>query len=442
MSTPDRTPTFNLKAVVQETGLKPDTLRAWERRYGLPQPQRTAGGHRLYSERDIEIIKWLIAHQEDGMSISRAVDLWRRLEVDGQDPLQTTEYTTPRATATAVSLPEGEAIAELRQAWITACLAFDREGAEQVLTQAFAVYPLEVVCFELLLEGLSEIGEGWYQGKIIVPQEHFASELAMRRLEALLTATPSPTRPDRILIGCPPEEEHVYSPLLLTLLLRRRGWEVLYLGANIPVVHLEATIARTKPQLVIMSAQQLHTAATLLEVARSLQEQRIPLAYGGMVFNLLPGLRTRIPGYFLGERLEMAPQSVEQVLSSPSVLPSFQAAPEAYLRALAHYREHRSQIEAQVWQAMEPAGMLPEYLTIANTNLARNIIAALTLGDIDFLGADINWVEGLLTNHGLPADALPTFLDAYHQAAQTYLDERGAPIINWLARAAGESSGF
>ena len=40
-------PYFNLKAVVQQTGLKPDTLRAWERRYGLPTPQRSSGGHRL-----------------------------------------------------------------------------------------------------------------------------------------------------------------------------------------------------------------------------------------------------------------------------------------------------------------------------------------------------------------------------------------------------------
>ena len=53
--------TYNLKAVVQETNLKPDTLRAWERRYGLPNPERTAGGHRLYSQRDIDTLKWLIA---------------------------------------------------------------------------------------------------------------------------------------------------------------------------------------------------------------------------------------------------------------------------------------------------------------------------------------------------------------------------------------------
>ena len=87
MSSLDDLPIFNLRAVVQETGIKSDTLRAWERRYGLPQPERTSGGHRLYSRRDIEILKWLIARQETGLSISKAVDLWRQLESNGEDPL-------------------------------------------------------------------------------------------------------------------------------------------------------------------------------------------------------------------------------------------------------------------------------------------------------------------------------------------------------------------
>ena len=81
-------PTFNLKVVIRETGLKPDTLRAWERRYGLPDPQRTEGGHRLYTRRDIDMLKWLMARQNEGVSISRAVSLWQGLVAEGKDPLQ------------------------------------------------------------------------------------------------------------------------------------------------------------------------------------------------------------------------------------------------------------------------------------------------------------------------------------------------------------------
>ncbi len=57
MANARKTPIFNMKVVVEETGIKPDTLRAWERRYGLPEPNRTQGGHRLYSQYDIDMLK-------------------------------------------------------------------------------------------------------------------------------------------------------------------------------------------------------------------------------------------------------------------------------------------------------------------------------------------------------------------------------------------------
>src|SRR5690606_19879829 len=84
---PTNLPSFNLKAVVQQTGVKPDTLRAWERRYGLPQPARSDGHQRLYTARDVLVIRWLIARQAEGLSIRQAVALWRQAEAAGQDPL-------------------------------------------------------------------------------------------------------------------------------------------------------------------------------------------------------------------------------------------------------------------------------------------------------------------------------------------------------------------
>ena len=159
--------------------------------------------------------------------------------------------------------PAGETVAQLRQQWIDACLAYDEQRAEQLLNQAFALYSPETVAIELLQRAVAEIGEGWYKGDVTVQQEHFCSSLAVRRLEALVMAAPPPIRPGRILAACPPEEHHVIGLLLLTFLLRRRGWEVVYLGANVPIEQLETTVAVIQPQLVIMAAQLLHTAATL-----------------------------------------------------------------------------------------------------------------------------------------------------------------------------------
>src|ERR1043165_1858873 len=94
------TPAFFLKVVLKETGLGADTLRAWERRYGLPVPNRSAGGHRLYSQRDIETIKWLMKRQAEGLSISRAVDLWNEQIASGVDPLVGAAQTVLVSTAT------------------------------------------------------------------------------------------------------------------------------------------------------------------------------------------------------------------------------------------------------------------------------------------------------------------------------------------------------
>src|SRR5512147_475453 len=129
-----KSPAFNLKAVLRETGLAADTLRAWERRYGLPLPQRTAGGHRLYSQYDIETIKWLLARQTEGLSISRAVDLWNEKTGSGLDPLA--DVVAPALpssqTTLAISASMETNLEVLRAQWITACMKFSEAGSEQV----------------------------------------------------------------------------------------------------------------------------------------------------------------------------------------------------------------------------------------------------------------------------------------------------------------------
>ena len=247
MSRNSDTPTFNMKVVVQETGLKPDTLRAWERRYGMPAPQRTQGGHRLYSQYEIDKLKWLTTRQAEGLSISKAVDLWHKLEDQGEDPLQTLPAPTSSTTTSPQVFLSGSGLADLRQAWVSACLNFDEYSAQHILAQAFAIFPIETVCFDLLQQGLATIGQGWYEDTVSVQQEHFASAIALRQVEALLVSQSFTKGEDRLLIGCPPQEEHTFSPMLLTLLCRRRNWNVVYLGANVPLDRFAESGAPDKP---------------------------------------------------------------------------------------------------------------------------------------------------------------------------------------------------
>jgi DNA-binding transcriptional MerR regulator len=424
----DDTPLYNLKAVIRETGLGPETLRAWEHRYGLLKPQRSPGGHRIYSQDDIDMLKWLVARQKEGLSISRAMEMWRSLEKDGQDPLQQTR-TSPQTHGMS-----GRTLDDLRNRWIAACLAFDEQTAERVLSQALAVTVPETACLEVIQKGLAEIGDRWYQGAISVQQEHFASALAMRRTNTLFSASSPPTRHERILAACPPGEEHESVLLLAAFLLRRRGWDVVYLGANVPLSQLDATLRLNSPSLVLSAAQTLNSAATLRDMADYVNDQGVPLVYGGGIFTLCPAITERIRGHYLGGEIAAVPQVVERLLSMLPPLPNPLPRSPGYEQTLAKFVENEALVVASVTHAMQPEQLEPAHLEYANSNFTGYIRAALSLGDIHFLDPSVGWLLGLLENHGLSPLLAGPFFAAYRQAVQRYLGSHGAPILEWLAK--------
>ena len=374
-------------------------------------------------------MKWLLEQRKAGLGISKAVDLWKQLELDaGQNGYAPQIQPAETSNGTA----DADGVAKHRHAWVSACMAFDERGAMQVLSESFALFPVETVCFDILLAGVAHIGQEWYEGNTTVQQEHFATSLATRQLDSLLAAAPAPTRNGRILTVCPPQEEHVFVLLLLTLLLRRAGWDVVHLGANVPIEHISETVRNGGFQLVASSAQQLNSAAYLMELAYALREEQIPLVYGGRVFNLLPALQSRIPGHFLGKRLQTAPQMVENIMVARPPLVPVEARSDALTDALHHYRRRLPAIDATVEELLDNSGITYAQLSHANMNMGLDIKAALTLGDLSYLGDEMAWVEGLLRNHDFPVELLDKYLVSYYEALQKQLDARGQPILDWL----------
>ncbi len=426
------TPAFNLKVVLKETGIAADTLRAWERRYGLPMPQRSAGGHRLYSQRDIETIKWLMKRQEDGLSISRAVDLWNEQVASGTDPLVDLVQTTPISAITVPPKSPETTLDSLRAQWVEACLSFSESPAEQVLNQAFSMFPVEAVCLEVLQRGMFEVGERWYQNRASVQQEHFASALAMRRLDALLSASPTPTREQSVILGCPPDEWHTLTPLLLALLLRRRGLNVIYLGASVPTAQFSTTVKNVGADLVVLVAQQLITAATLQQTAQALASQAIPVAFGGRIFNAHPGMPASISGYYLGQDLPAALDQIETILSKKLRLPQPKAASPLYEAAYQAFVSKRGQIELTLREWMKPISLTPDNLHIGIHFLGENISASLQLGDISYVSGEVAWLKVLLKFHEAQPEQLIHFMKAYSEAVKQNINSQGKPISDWL----------
>ncbi len=104
-----------------------------------------------------------------------------------------------------------------------------------------------------------------------------------------------------------------------------------------------------------------------------------------------------------------------------------------YLEALAHFKEHQTAIEADIWQQIHGHTIPPRMLAAANYHFGRNIEASLALGNMEYIDSDLDWLEGLLTSHvGMPMEFLDQYLLVYLHALENRLDSRGAPIVHWL----------
>jgi len=424
----DNTPIYNLKAAIHEVGLSAATLRAWESRYGLPHPQRTPGGHRLYSRQDIEMLKWLVERQNEGLSISRAVEMWKTLP----EAAQITSGQTP--SPVLISSTGEVMIDELRDRWVAACSVFDDQAANHALDQAFAMAAPETICSEVLQKGLAQIGERWYTGSISVQQEHFASAIAIRRLNNLLAATTSPTRSGHILAACPPGEEHDFVLLMIAYLLRRGGWDVVYLGSNVPLKDLDATIQSTKPSLVLSTAQTLNSAASLRTMSETVAHQGVPLAYGGGIFVSAPLITHCISGYYLGTEVAKVPQMVERLVAAPPPMPTAQSVSFEYTQTLGRFLQNEAFIVGYVASLMQAEPIEPAHVEIANANLTRMISSALILGDINLLDHSATWLNGMLKNRGLSTFGVMQFYKTYRQAVERYLGDDSGIIQQWLAK--------
>ncbi len=305
----DNRPIYNIKAVVEATGLPAATLRAWERRYGALSPARTASGYRLYSGRDIDILRWLKARVDEGMNISQAIQL-----LTLERPLQRPHEPAVIEDTVRHSRPL-QAPHESRDVLLSALVRYDEGLADRVLEEGFAVYGVELVAESILAPAMVRIGDMWHEGRVSASTEHFASNYLRRKLDSIVNAVPQPNSGPLVVLGCAPGDWHELGLLLIHLMLRRRHVNTIYLGQNVPAEQFVEEMARLKPALIVMAATTADSAVGMAEVARAVQDMQRPqpiFAFGGRVFNVDPALRTRVPGVFLGET---AREGVKQIMA-------------------------------------------------------------------------------------------------------------------------------
>lgn len=296
-------PLFNTKAVVQQTGITAPTLRAWERRYLILSPERASNDYRLYSERDIAVIRWLKDRVDTGMSISQAVALLRHLEKeDGERERTVPPAQEPDANVEIDGPPTIYSMSSVQERLLAAFSAFDETTASRLMASMLAIYPIEQLCAELITPTLWEIGRRWEQGEVSVTIEHFASAFFHGVLTNLFHATPINKEQPLVMICCAPGEAHELAPLMLALLLRRAGLRVAFLGQNIEIASFFQTARQLSPALICISmtlADFIEGTAELGQKLQHLPQPRPLFIFGGQAFEQHTDLIERVSGVYV-----------------------------------------------------------------------------------------------------------------------------------------------
>lgn len=215
---------YSIKQVVEMLDIPSVTLRAWENRYQAVTPERTESGYRLYSQENIEDLRWLKEQTgKQGISISHAVRMLKqrkqkqvedRLSVAGGDPQ--------------------DAFDKMKQQIYTALFEFQGERANALVDFGFSLYGYESMVYQVLVPVLVKVGEAWAEGTATVAQEHYMTHMISNRLTQFFHVFPVYAHLPKVLAFCPAGEHHEVGLLLFSLFLRKNGVEVIYFGANTP----------------------------------------------------------------------------------------------------------------------------------------------------------------------------------------------------------------
>ena len=245
----DETAGLRIGAVARRTGVAVTTLRAWEARYGLLEPQRTDGGHRLYAEADVDRVLAVLRLTAQGWAVSAAA----RAVTTGREPERLRLVAEAAAPAPAAR-PDAPAGADRSRSELAAAIAaYDGDAATAVLDTALARLGVPRTLEDVVMPVLRDLGEGWREDPALIAAEHFATNTLRPRLHRLLAGAHRAAAPT-CLAAAPEGEDHELGVLAAAAVAADAGFRVTYLGARTPRAALERSAATLRPDVVLIGA--------------------------------------------------------------------------------------------------------------------------------------------------------------------------------------------
>jgi methanogenic corrinoid protein MtbC1 len=235
---------FPLRTVATCTGLTPDVIRAWEKRYGVVAPVRGARGARLYSSADIAHLRLLARVVGAGRAIGDVASLSRSaLE-------QLVAVRAPDGGA-----PESSKAVSPHEEFVTRVMerlaSFDEASVTRLLGDAVVALGIRTFAREVVVPLVHRIGERWAAGERSIGEEHLLTGTLRNLLGGLLHGRA--TTGQAIVLATPAGERHEIGLLLVALLAREAGIRVVYLGADLPAPEIASAARHARAAVVGLS---------------------------------------------------------------------------------------------------------------------------------------------------------------------------------------------
>lgn len=233
-------PHYSIRAVVEETGLPAHTIRAWERRYGVPKPVRTKTNRRVYAEEDVLRLKALHRAVESGHSIGMIA------------ALPTEDLQKLVVAALDQQSPSGGGDLFFRECQ-GALQDLNAESLEAQFRRASSVLGIDRFLSELILPLIAFVDVEWSQGRLSIAQEHLVSALVRTHLERLRLSIQSDRQAPRVVVATPANQHHEIGAMLAAIVAARADWNVTYLGPNLPALEIALAAKRTRASAIALS---------------------------------------------------------------------------------------------------------------------------------------------------------------------------------------------
>ena len=259
---------YPMRVVARLTGLSPDAIRVWERRYQAIVPHRTSGGSRRFSADDVRRLQLLRQSTENGHSICAIANL-SESELEALPELEASPIKTTAQSQTAAIDSSFEQICTN---YLEAIRKFDIQKSYDILSRAAAVLkPIDFI-MQIVVPVLQTIGTEWMRGDLELAHEHLASSQIKSLMCAMVKSATAQPGAARIVVATPSGHWHEFGAMIAAFMAISRGFNVLYLGANLRNSDLLFACDKFQAKILMLSVLFNEKEETNKRLGKNLQE--------------------------------------------------------------------------------------------------------------------------------------------------------------------------